>query len=92
MKALAENPGINLLPSNDGVGTDWDPAKGTQLINDLITSGGYDDIDGIWTSGIDQQVVDAIKAAGQAVRADRRRRPEGLRRAAAQQERRISTA
>jgi len=64
MKALSENPGIHLLPNNDGVGTDWDPAKGTQLMNDLITSGGYDDVDGIWTSGIDQQVVDAIKAAG----------------------------
>jgi ribose transport system substrate-binding protein len=64
MKALAENPGIHLLPSNDGVGTDWSPDKGTQLMNDLITSGGYDDIQGIWTSGIDQQVVDAIKAAG----------------------------
>jgi ribose transport system substrate-binding protein len=64
LKALSENPGIHLLPSNDGVGTDWSPDKGTQLTNDLITSGGYDDIDGIWTSGIDQQVVDAIKAAG----------------------------
>jgi ribose transport system substrate-binding protein len=63
MKALEEHPGITLLPSNDGVGTDWSPDKGTQLINDLITSGGYDDIDGIWTSGIDQQIVDAIAAA-----------------------------
>ena len=64
MKALAEHPGITLLPSNEGVGTGWDPDKGTKLINELITSGGYDDIDGIWTSGIDQQVVDAIQAAG----------------------------
>jgi ribose transport system substrate-binding protein len=64
LKALSEHPGIKLLPSNDGVGTDWSPDRGTQLINDLITSGGYDDVDGIWTSGIDQQVVDAIKAAG----------------------------
>lgn len=64
MKALSEFPDIHLLPSNDGVGTDWDPAKGTQLMTDLITSGGYDNIQGIWTSGIDQQVVDAIKAAG----------------------------
>jgi len=63
MKALAEHPGITLVPNNDGVGTDWSPDKGTQLINDLINNGGYDDIDGIWTSGIDQQVVDAIKAA-----------------------------
>ena len=64
MKALSENPGIHLLPSNEGVGTGWDPAEGTRLTNELITSGGYDDIDGIWTSGIDQQVVDAIQAAG----------------------------
>jgi len=64
LKALGEFPGIKLLPSNDGVGTDWSPDKGTQLINDLINSGGYDNIQGIWTSGIDQQVVDAIQAAG----------------------------
>ena len=35
----------------------------TKLINDFIASGQYDTIDGIWTSGIDSQVVDAIKAA-----------------------------
>jgi ribose transport system substrate-binding protein len=63
MKALQENPGIKLLPNNDGVATGWDPAQGTKLITDLINSGGYDDVQGIWTSGIDQQVVDAIKAA-----------------------------
>jgi ribose transport system substrate-binding protein len=63
LKALSENPGIHLLPSNDGVGTNWDPATGTQLATDLINSGGYDNIQGIWTSGIDQQVVDAIQAA-----------------------------
>jgi ribose transport system substrate-binding protein len=64
MKALSENPGIKLLPNNDGVATGWDPAQGTKLITDLINAGGYDDVQGIWTSGIDQQVVDAIKAAG----------------------------
>ena len=37
---------------------------------------------GIWTSGMDSQVVDAIKAAGQGVRADRRRRPRRVRRPA----------
>ena len=63
MKALSENPGIKLLPNNDGVPTGWDPDKGTKLITDLINSGGYDNVQGIWTSGIDQQVVDAIKAA-----------------------------
>lgn len=64
MRALTENPNIKLLPSNDGVGTDWLPAKGTELANGIINDGTYDTIDGIWTSGIDQQVVDAIKAAG----------------------------
>ncbi len=63
MKALADYPDIHLLPNNDGVATGWDPDTGTKLITDLINSGGYDDVDGIWTSGIDQQVVDAIKAA-----------------------------
>lgn len=66
LKALGENPGIHLLPTNDGVGTNWDPATGTQLITDLITGGGYDDIQGIWTSGIDQQIVDAIYSAHKA--------------------------
>ncbi len=63
LKALSENPGIKLLPNNDGVATGWDPDTGTKLITDLINSGGYDDVDGIWTSGIDQQIVDAIKKA-----------------------------
>ena len=85
MKALEEHPGITLLPSNDGVGTDWNPDKGTELINGIINDGTYDTIDGIWTSGIDQQVVDAIQAAGQAVCPGRRRRPEGFRGAAPSQ-------
>ena len=34
----------------------------------------YDKINGIWTSGMDKQIVDAIKAAARTVRADRRRR------------------
>ncbi|MCJ7709974.1 MAG: substrate-binding domain-containing protein, partial [Chloroflexi bacterium] len=62
-KALAENPGIKVLPNDDGVHTGWDPATTTQLINDWIASGSYDDTQGIWTSGMDSQVVDAIKAA-----------------------------
>jgi ribose transport system substrate-binding protein len=63
LRALGEHTNITLLPSEDGVATGWDPAEGTRLINDFITSGGYDDIEGIWTSGIDQQIVDAIAAA-----------------------------
>jgi len=64
MKALAENPGIKLLPDNNGVNTKWDPTTTTNLINQFIQSGQYDNIQGIWTSGMDSQVVDAIKAAG----------------------------
>jgi ribose transport system substrate-binding protein len=64
LRALAEHPGITLLPSNDGVGTDWNPDRGTELINGIINDGTYDTVKGIWTSGIDQQVVDAIQAAG----------------------------
>jgi len=62
-RALDENPGIEVVPSIDGVHTGWDPATTTQLINDFLASGQYDTIDGIWTSGMDSQVVDAIKGA-----------------------------
>ncbi|HEU0235296.1 MAG TPA: substrate-binding domain-containing protein [Candidatus Limnocylindrales bacterium] len=63
LRALEENPGIEVVPSVDGVHTGWDPATTTQLINDFLASGQYDSIDGIWTSGMDSQVVDAIKGA-----------------------------
>jgi ribose transport system substrate-binding protein len=62
-EVLAEFPGITIVPNADGVHTGWDPATTTQLINDFIASGEYDKIQGIWTSGMDSQVVDAIKAA-----------------------------
>ena len=61
--ALAKYPDIEVVPNADGVHTGWDPVKGTQLINDFLASGQYDEIQGIWTSGIDSVVVDAIKAA-----------------------------
>ncbi len=63
-KALAEFPGITVLPTIDGEHTGWDPAKTTELISNWLASGQYDDTQGIWTSGMDSQVVDAIKAAG----------------------------
>jgi ribose transport system substrate-binding protein len=63
-RALAENPGITVVPGAEGVHTGWDPATATQLANDFISSGGYDGVQGIWTSGMDSQVVDAVKAAG----------------------------
>jgi len=57
-KALAENPGIKVVKE---VATKWDPATGTQQINDIMSSGTK--FDGIWTSGIDSNIVDALKAA-----------------------------
>lgn len=62
-RALAENPGIKVVPGSEGVHTDWDPAKATQLANEFVSTGGYDGVQGIWTSGMDSQVVDVIKAA-----------------------------
>jgi len=62
-EALDEYPNINVIPSIDGQHTGWDPATTTQLINDWIASGQYEETDGIWTSGMDSQVVDAIQDA-----------------------------
>ena len=61
---LKDYPNIKVVPTADGVATGWDPAQATQLATEFIQSGAYDDIDGIWTSGIDSEVVDAIKASG----------------------------
>ncbi len=63
LAALDEYPGIEVVPTVEGVHTGWDPATTTQLINDFIASGQYAEIDGIWTSGMDSQVVDAIQQA-----------------------------
>ncbi len=52
------------MPSADGVHTGWDPAKTTQLTSDFIASGQYDQIQGIWASGMAKQIVDEIKAKG----------------------------
>jgi ribose transport system substrate-binding protein len=62
-EVLADYPNIKVVPNADGVATGWDPATTTTLINDFLASGQYEDIQGIWTSGMDSQVVDAIKAA-----------------------------
>jgi ribose transport system substrate-binding protein len=61
---LKSYPNIKIVPNADGVATGWDPATATKLINDFIASGQYDSIQGIWTSGMDSMIVDAIKAAG----------------------------
>lgn len=62
-QALADYPGITLVPGPDGVHTGWDPATTTQLMSDFVASGQYAEIDGIWTSGMDSQAVDVIQQA-----------------------------
>ena len=62
-RALAENAGIKVVPSAEGVHTKWDPAEATRLADEFVSSGQYDDVQGIWTSGMDSQVVDVLKAA-----------------------------
>ncbi len=60
---LKQYPNIKVVPSNQGVFTNWDPATTTNLTNDFISSGQYDKVQGIWASGMGAQIVDAIKAA-----------------------------
>jgi ribose transport system substrate-binding protein len=62
-EVLKDYPDIKVVPNADGVATGWDPATTTNLINEFIASGQYDTIQGIWTSGMDSQVVDAVKGA-----------------------------
>jgi ribose transport system substrate-binding protein len=64
LQALENYPDIELWPSEEGVHTNWDPTTATNLANDMVGSPDYDTLAGIWTSGMDSQVVDAIQAAG----------------------------
>jgi ribose transport system substrate-binding protein len=57
-RALKENPGITLAATTV---TKWDPATATQQITDILSAGTK--FDGIWTSGVDSNIVDALKAA-----------------------------
>jgi ribose transport system substrate-binding protein len=59
-RALAEFPDIKVVKETQ---TKWDPATGVTQINDVISSGV--NYDGIWTSGIDSSIVDALKTAGE---------------------------
>jgi len=63
-EVLKSYPNIHLVPSDEGQFTKWDIPTTTQLATDFIASGAYADVKGIWTSGMDAEVVDAIKAAG----------------------------
>jgi ribose transport system substrate-binding protein len=60
---LKDYPDIKVLPNEDGVFTQWDPAKATQITDDFIASGKYDQINGIWASGMGKQIVDSIDKA-----------------------------
>lgn len=62
-EVLKDYPNIKIVPNNQGVATGWDPATATKLITEFISSGQYDSINGIWTSGMDSMIVDAIKTA-----------------------------
>ena len=57
-RALEEFPDIEVVSE---VATKWDPATATTQINDILSSG--EEFDGIWTSGIDSNIVDALKTA-----------------------------
>ncbi len=57
-RALDENPGINVVFEEH---TGWDQATGVQQINDFLATG--QNYDGIWTSGIDNVIVDALLEA-----------------------------
>ena len=58
-RALAEYPDIKVISETF---TNWAQADGTQQITDLLNAGTH--IDGVWTSGIDNVIVDAFKTAG----------------------------
>jgi len=57
-KALAEYPDITIAKE---VVTKWDPATAVSQINDVISSGVP--FDGVWTSGVDSSIVEAMKTA-----------------------------
>ena len=60
-RALSEYAGIEVVKE---VFTGWDPAMGSQQINEIFSSGL--EFDGVWTSGIDIPIVEAFKTAGRA--------------------------
>ena len=54
-RALDEFPDIEVVQE---VQTEWSQETGAQQINDIIASG--EEFDGVWTSGIDNVIVDAL--------------------------------
>jgi len=58
-RALAEFPDVTVAQE---VFTNWQQDQGKQQINDIIASG--QKFDGVWTSGIDNVIVDAFTESG----------------------------
>ncbi len=59
-RALEEYPGIEIVQETQ---TGWDQATGVQQLNDFLATG--TEFGGIWTSGIDNVIVEALKTAGE---------------------------
>jgi ribose transport system substrate-binding protein len=59
-QVIKENPGMKVVKETF---TDWSFAPAGKQANDILNSNTK--VDGIWTSGIDYVVVDALKKAGQ---------------------------
>ncbi|MDH5371585.1 MAG: substrate-binding domain-containing protein [Acidimicrobiia bacterium] len=56
--ALADYPGITIIAETF---TGWDPSVGAQQALEILTT---EEVDGIWTSGIDYTVVEQFTVAG----------------------------
>ena len=64
LKESTDAGGTIKVQNPGGTFTGWDPATATQITNDEISSGKYDQIQGIWASGMGAQIVQAIHDAG----------------------------
>ena len=61
-RAVGEFPGITVVSETQ---TGWDQAQGVEQINAFLATAA--DFDGVWTSGIDNVIVDQLKTAGKLV-------------------------
>ncbi len=59
-RALEENPDVNIVSE---VFTSWQQSEGSKQMLDMIASG--QQVDGVWTSGIDNVIVDAYLDSGE---------------------------
>jgi ribose transport system substrate-binding protein len=61
-RAMTEFPGITIVSETQ---TGWDQGKGVEQINAFLATGQA--FDGVWTSGIDNVIVDQLKTANKFV-------------------------